>query len=93
LEDLSGHLEQQHAAEQVEAASEAPHRSADSGIAASNGEGQQNFRALITGKGNLHYAAFNALWLNGKELRELPRGPAEACAREAHPGNHHEIAG
>jgi bifunctional non-homologous end joining protein LigD len=44
----------------------------DGEVVALDGEGRQNFRALITGKGNLHYAAFDALWLNGKDLRELP---------------------
>lgn len=35
-------------------------------------EGRQNFRDLLAGRGNLHYAAFDALWVNGKDLRELP---------------------
>jgi bifunctional non-homologous end joining protein LigD len=38
-------------------------------------EGQQDFRALMAGRGNLHYAAFDVLWLNGNDLRghELAR--------------------
>ena len=34
-------------------------------------EGRQNFRHLMAGRGNLHYAAFEALWVNGRDLREL----------------------
>ena len=32
-------------------------------------EGRQDFRALMAGRGNLHYAAFDVLWLNGNDLR------------------------
>ena len=35
-------------------------------------EGRQNFRDLLAGRGNLHYAAFDALWLRGRDLRGLP---------------------
>ena len=35
-------------------------------------EGRQNFRDLLGGRGNLHYAAFDALWINGRDLRGLP---------------------
>jgi bifunctional non-homologous end joining protein LigD len=35
-------------------------------------EGRQNFRDLLAGRGNLHYAAFDALWVNGKDLRAPP---------------------
>ncbi len=31
-----------------------------------------NFRGLMSGQGHLHYAAFDLLWLNGKDLRGLP---------------------
>jgi bifunctional non-homologous end joining protein LigD len=41
-------------------------------VVAPNSQGQQNFRELQTGRGNLHYAAFDALWVNGKDLRALP---------------------
>jgi ATP-dependent DNA ligase len=34
-------------------------------------EGRQNFRDLRAGRGNLHYAAFDALWIEGKDLRPL----------------------
>jgi bifunctional non-homologous end joining protein LigD len=34
--------------------------------------GRQNFRDLLAGRGNLHYAAFDALWVEGKDLRPLP---------------------
>ena len=32
---------------------------------------RQNFRDLRAGRGNLHYAAFDALWIDGKDLRPL----------------------
>jgi ATP-dependent DNA ligase len=35
-------------------------------------EGRQDFRGLLARRGNLHYAAFDALWLKGKDLRGLP---------------------
>jgi ATP-dependent DNA ligase len=30
-----------------------------------------NFRDLRAGRGNLHYAPFDALWIDGKDLRRL----------------------
>ena len=44
----------------------------DGEVVALDSEGRQNFRDLAAGRGNLHYAAFDALWLNGKDLRGLP---------------------
>ena len=44
----------------------------DGEVVALDAEGRQNFRDLRTGHGNLHYAAFDALWINGKDLRGLP---------------------
>ncbi len=44
----------------------------DGEVVALDEEGRQNFRALTSGKGNLHYAAFDALWIDGKDLRGLP---------------------
>ena len=38
----------------------------------STARGRQNFRDLTAGRGNLHYAVFDALWVNGKDLRGLP---------------------
>ena len=35
-------------------------------------EGRQDFRGLLARRGNFHYAAFDVLWLNGKDLRGLP---------------------
>ena len=35
-------------------------------------DGRQDFRGLLARRGNLHYAAFDVLWLNGKDLRGLP---------------------
>jgi bifunctional non-homologous end joining protein LigD len=34
--------------------------------------GQHNFRSLMSSAGHLHYAAFDLLWLNGRDLRGLP---------------------
>jgi bifunctional non-homologous end joining protein LigD len=31
-----------------------------------------DFRALLAGRGWLHYAAFDVLWLSGKDLRAQP---------------------
>jgi bifunctional non-homologous end joining protein LigD len=41
-------------------------------VVALDSEGRQNFRDLLTGRGNLHYAAFDALWVTGRDLRGLP---------------------
>jgi bifunctional non-homologous end joining protein LigD len=44
----------------------------DGEVVAFDQEGRQDFRGLLAGRGNLHYAAFDALWINGKDLRALP---------------------
>lgn len=44
----------------------------DGEVVALDQEGRQGFRGLLAGRGNLHYAAFDALWVNGKDLRGLP---------------------
>ena len=44
----------------------------DGEVVALDSEGRQNFRDLLAGRGNLHYAAFDALWLRGRDLRGLP---------------------
>ena len=44
----------------------------DGEVVALDSEGRQNFRHLLAGQGNLHYAAFDVLWVNGKDLRDLP---------------------
>ena len=44
----------------------------DGEVVALDQEGRQDFQALSTGQGNLHYAAFDALWVNGRDLRALP---------------------
>jgi bifunctional non-homologous end joining protein LigD len=44
----------------------------DGEVVSLDAEGRQNFRDLTAGRGNLHYAAFDALWINGKDLRGLP---------------------
>jgi bifunctional non-homologous end joining protein LigD len=43
----------------------------DGEVVALDAEGRQNFRDLLAGRGNLHYAAFDLLWLDGKDLRSL----------------------
>ena len=43
----------------------------DGEVVALDGEGRQNFRDLRAGRGNLRYAAFDALWIEGKDLRPL----------------------
>jgi bifunctional non-homologous end joining protein LigD len=44
----------------------------DGEVVALDADGRQNLQALSTGSGNLHYAAFDALWMNGRDLRGLP---------------------
>jgi ATP-dependent DNA ligase len=43
----------------------------DGEVVALDSEGRQNFRDLRAGRGNLHYAAFDAFWIEGKDLRPL----------------------
>jgi hypothetical protein len=43
----------------------------DGEVVALDSEGWQDFRDLRAGRGNLHYAAFDALWIDGKDLRPL----------------------
>jgi bifunctional non-homologous end joining protein LigD len=44
----------------------------DGEVIALDSQGQQNFHDLRGGRGNLHYVAFDALWVKGKDLRGLP---------------------
>ena len=44
----------------------------DGEVVALDDEGRIDFRALLAGKGWLHYAAFDVLWLDGKDLRAQP---------------------
>ena len=44
----------------------------DGEVVALDSEGRQDFRALLEGRGNIHYAAFDALWVSGRDLRGLP---------------------
>ena len=44
----------------------------DGEVVALDGQGRQNPEALLIGRGNLHYAAFDALWVDGRDLRGLP---------------------
>jgi|SRR5689334_16294947 len=42
----------------------------DGEVIALDQEGRQDFRLLMRGGGNLHYAVFDVLWLRGKDFRE-----------------------
>jgi bifunctional non-homologous end joining protein LigD len=44
----------------------------DGEVVALDTEGRQSFRDLVAGRGNLHYAAFDLLWLDGKDFRSQP---------------------
>ena len=44
----------------------------DGEIIAIDDEGRINFWDLMRGRGTLAYAAFDLLWLNGRDLRQLP---------------------
>jgi bifunctional non-homologous end joining protein LigD len=44
----------------------------DGEIIAFDEHGRQDFRRLMVGGGNLHYAAFDVLWLKGRDLRARP---------------------
>jgi bifunctional non-homologous end joining protein LigD len=43
----------------------------DGEVVALDSEGRQNLGDLTAARGNLHYAAFDALWIDGKDLRPL----------------------
>lgn len=59
-------------AEQVRA--ELPRREVilDGEIVALDDEGRIDFWGLMRGRGTLAYAAFDLLWFNGRDLRDLP---------------------
>jgi bifunctional non-homologous end joining protein LigD len=44
----------------------------DGEVVAVDEEGRINFGCLMSGRGELHYAAFDLLWINGSDLRERP---------------------
>jgi bifunctional non-homologous end joining protein LigD len=44
----------------------------DGEVVALDSEGRQDFPALLRGEGSLHYAAFDLLYLNGRDLRGQP---------------------
>jgi bifunctional non-homologous end joining protein LigD len=44
----------------------------DGEVLAVNAEGHADFQLLMRGQGQLRYAAFDLLWLNGQDLRGLP---------------------
>src|SRR5215210_3183374 len=43
----------------------------DGEVIALDREGRQDFRALLARRGDVHYSAFDVLWLDGKDLRPL----------------------
>jgi bifunctional non-homologous end joining protein LigD len=46
----------------------------DGEVVALDREGRQSFRELVAAGGRLHYAAFDAVWLSGRDLRGLQLG-------------------
>ena len=42
----------------------------DGEVIALDADGHADFKALMRGQGDLQYAAFDLLWLNGRDLRE-----------------------
>ena len=46
----------------------------DGEVVAIDGDGRVDFWGLMRGRGQLHYAVFDLLWLNGRDLRRLPLG-------------------
>ena len=44
----------------------------DGEVVALDGQGRQSLDALLIGRGNLHFAASDALWVDGRDLRALP---------------------
>jgi ATP-dependent DNA ligase len=44
----------------------------DGEVLGADPEGYADFRSLCRGEGALHYAAFDLLWLNGRDLRTKP---------------------
>jgi ATP-dependent DNA ligase len=62
----------------------------DGEVLAIDPEGHARFLLLMRGAGNLHYAAFDLLWLNGRDLRAKPLSERkcrlEQLIPEARPG-------
>ena len=44
----------------------------DGEVIALDEQGRQDFQALMAGRGNLHYAVFDVLWLKGNDMRDCP---------------------
>ena len=44
----------------------------DGEIVSLDEEGRHIFRRMLAGRGHLHYAAFDLLWINNRDLRRLP---------------------
>ena len=43
-------------------------------LALGAGLGVRRLTGMLAGRGHLHYATFDVLWLNGRDLRALPLG-------------------
>lgn len=50
----------------------------DGEVVALDSEGRQNFRDLVAGRGNLHYAAFDALWVTHARRTTLGGRPVDS---------------
>lgn len=57
----------------------------DGEIVSLDEEGRQIFRRMLAGRGHLHYAGFDLLWLNGRDLRSLPLRPPQCASRRPLP--------
>jgi bifunctional non-homologous end joining protein LigD len=49
----------------------------DGEVLAVNAEGHADFRLLMRGQGQLHYAAFDLVYLNGRDLGDKPLAERE----------------
>jgi bifunctional non-homologous end joining protein LigD len=64
----------------------------DGEVVALDDEGRMDFRALLAGKGWLHYAAFDLLWLNGKDLRAQPLRKRKRRLEQLIPANNSTLS-
>jgi bifunctional non-homologous end joining protein LigD len=59
----------------------------DGEVVALDDQGRMDFRALLAGRGWLHYAAFDLLWLKGRDLRSLTLSRRKRRLEQLIPGN------
>src|SRR5690242_13825024 len=59
----------------------------DGEIVALDDEGRIDFWGLMRGRGTLAYAAFDLLWLNGRDLRQTPLGRRKRRLEQLIPGS------